>query len=262
MSTIDEETRALLAAYAEGELDAEGCAALEARFDSEPELVEELEALTALPTNLAALSHDAAPADFAEDVAERIRRRSRGRFFAREVEGPRFSIEVVFAVAVVIFGIVWFAQRVSTVDIVSDEPLEVPAPAPEGSNPGGPRFAPEVDDGSGTGRATTGDDPDPMAGATPAPSRVSGGVYVDANRQTFRYVIQTAIEPSELAIELRRAAGASRVVEGSAEAEVYVDARDVPAMVARLQSLGTVSREVVVAHDGDVGAPIVVRAAP
>lgn len=268
MSTqLDEETLALLAAYAEGELDGDDKDTLERRIAAEPALAEELAAMRSLQASLQTMARDDAPEDFARSVAQRIRRRSGGRFFRHDMDRPRVSIELVLMIAAVVFGLLAVVHTIDTVQILTDSPVVPAEPehpregsgaAPNTATPEAPEpdsneqiEAPALDDGVGM--------PDRDAVREGV---VSGGRYAGATRRERVYVIRTELDADALEAEIRRRAGRDVYVRQERGFTITAEAGDVPLMVERLTPLGNVSIETIDFRPGAEQTPAQIVVVP
>lgn len=245
MNRLDEDTLALLAAYAEGELDGDDLVALEARIAAEPAVAAELAAMRAMSATLHDIGSSdaaAAPEDFANRVAQRIRRRSAGRFFREEASEPRSMLWVVLAVTAVIFGLLAIIHQTDTVQILTDSPLapvidDAPVDPTDGSATPPPTPA---DDGHGA-------NPDlneglPERSAT-REGFTSGGRYANATRRENVYLIQSGLRGQELEQALVQRVGGALVVQHELGFGILAEAGDVPTLVSRLNELGPVTIE-------------------
>ena len=130
-----EQARELFSAYREGDLGAEEVNALEGLLDEDGECRQEYESFCRLLDSLSGLQKESPPADFADKVKSRIRRRSGGRIFGMaRLEGvPRVPFELFSLVLILI---------ILTVYMLTVPMIQVAQPSGAG---GGDERAPEVE---------------------------------------------------------------------------------------------------------------------
>ncbi|MEZ4265516.1 MAG: hypothetical protein R3F39_03990 [Myxococcota bacterium] len=92
-----------ISAWLDGDLDAEELRRFESELEWDSELDDAAETMAAAVGHLRAMPSAQAPPDFLDAVQSRIRRRSRGRWFAIEAAKLRFPFEA--AVSVVLIGL-------------------------------------------------------------------------------------------------------------------------------------------------------------
>ncbi len=252
MTALTDDILERLSAYADGELDAAEARALEAQIEADPELAAALDDMRSTVAVLSSLGDERAPDDFGARVARRIRRRSRGRFFAEEAGRGQRQLTLLFIVLAVLvlaaiamlaapgrIAIEWgdgaVEQPAPGGDAAPDEaPVPDPAPAPpsQGSND---RAAPD--------RAAA----VPAAEVRPVAREVSQWAIVDAG--------------DNARAELVALLGAERVADaGPGRWQVTVPVRERDAAVAALDALGAVRRRVVTLDERPSVATITVYA--
>jgi anti-sigma factor RsiW len=109
-----------ISAWLDGDLDAEELRRFEAELLWDPELDEAAESMAAAVSHLRAMPTAQAPPDFLEAVQSRIRRRSRGRWFAIDAARLRFPFEA--AVSVVLIALL-AGVYLSAVPAADSEPV-------------------------------------------------------------------------------------------------------------------------------------------
>jgi predicted anti-sigma-YlaC factor YlaD len=128
----------LLSQYLDHELDDEQTRALSTHLESCPSCREELDALKKTLSSLAGLSTLKPPEEFVSKVQQRIRRRSRGRFFTPENLLMRVPFEWISFVIIILMLLMYFMLVQSNVPQVRTRP-------PDGS-PGTTRELPRQPD--------------------------------------------------------------------------------------------------------------------
>jgi anti-sigma factor RsiW len=98
----------LFSEYLDGELPAEQAAELEAHLEKCETCREELETLRKTLRGLAGLPPVPPPDQFARKVQQRIRRRSRGRFFGQESWLTRIPFEWISFVIIILMLLMYF----------------------------------------------------------------------------------------------------------------------------------------------------------
>ena len=251
MKDLNEETLARASAYVDGEMDAEEREAFEAEMEGNPDLREEVEALKDAMSVLSGLGELRAPEDFDEAVQRKIRRRSRGRFFSQRsgLFRPRFQIELLAVVALVVLGAIFLVTNTGKYEPESLDPAS-------GSGEDTPGQRGDDGDDSESGQ-TPGDDADSAAGAAadgepdpgvPAPiearrGRVAGGTIMPLRRVEFAYTVESTQEAPELERNLYGQFGRDSVAGESGRYVVTVPRDDLEAALERLDAWGTVSRQ-------------------
>lgn len=135
-----EEARELFSEAFEGDLEEERKAAFLAALEADAELKAEYDDFVETFQLVAKIGEDAQPPpDLLRGVQERLRKRSRGRYyrdrFSRRA-GPAWMLPVILVVAVVtVLAVAWFALQTT---VMLDESTAPPAPpSPSGEPPSG-----------------------------------------------------------------------------------------------------------------------------
>ena len=128
-----EQARELFSAYRDEELDPERVAALERLLEADEECRVEYESFCRLLDGLAGMRPARPPADFADKVKQRIRRRSGGRIFgmARLAGVPRVPYEL-FSLVLILIILTVYMLTVPMIQIGGgSQPSDGDDPAPE-----------------------------------------------------------------------------------------------------------------------------------
>lgn len=138
------ERDATFIAYIEGDLSERERAEFRARLEDDPELERELEDFAAVVDGVRNLPFQFAPDDFVDNVTNRIRKRSSGRFFDESfLYSTRTPYEAIAVVMIAVMAAAWILMGMprdrNMKDIEIEPRLDTPAQqAPEspGATPG------------------------------------------------------------------------------------------------------------------------------
>lgn len=128
-SSRHDEFEARLSELADGTLAAEDRKAVEQHLEGCPTCRDDLAELRKTMDALSGLDRVAAPDNFDHEVAETIRRRSRGRFFGRRTLGDRVPFELLAVLALVLGLALYFFLRGSDTGSLRPFDREPDAPA-------------------------------------------------------------------------------------------------------------------------------------
>lgn len=129
-----EQARELLSDYLEGQLQAGQRAELEQLLSRDQQLREELERLRDTLSSLSGLRFTPPPAGFAKKVESRIKRRSRGRFFAQQPLLVRLPFEW-FSFVIIIVLMMLYITFVLEARQVTPQAGQHATPTAPGSSP-------------------------------------------------------------------------------------------------------------------------------
>lgn len=243
MSATDPQRDAQIAAYLEGRMSADERAAFEVLVDGDEALQDAVLAAQEASDPLAALPPPVPPEDFDQRVARRIRRRSRGRYFAeRQASALRYPLIFFVLLSLLVLAAVALLGEAFPLRALEDvAPIETPSPP---NSPEAPDAPPE------SGRTEQAPAPHELAHGTTeladVPVRtgaVHGGSTVGATVLVWRYVASVEQPLAEVLPEVQARFGASRVTSHPDRIEIRVPTTQLGGFVERLAQLGPVSRE-------------------
>ena len=125
----DDEFEARLADYVDGSLGPDDRKAVDQHLEGCAQCRQELVELRETMSALSGLNRVAAPANFDREVAETIRRRSRGRFFGRKALGDRVPFGLLALLALALGLALYFFLRESDTGSLRPFDREPDAPA-------------------------------------------------------------------------------------------------------------------------------------
>ncbi len=112
LSDIDERD-ALFIAFLEGDLPEERREEFEAELDRDAQLRREFESFADIMGGVQSLPFEFAPPDFVDKVQGRIRKRSKGRFFAENfLYNTRVPYEAIAVVMIIVMAAAWMLMGV------------------------------------------------------------------------------------------------------------------------------------------------------
>lgn len=127
-----DEREALFNAYLDGELSEQRETEFDERLETDPEFRQAYDEFAEVVDGVRNLPYEFAPDDFTDNVRDRIRRRSRGRFFSHPaISHQRAPYEVVTVVMFVIMASAYLFFIIPSdrdIESADDARLDVPAP--------------------------------------------------------------------------------------------------------------------------------------
>lgn len=275
MTDVNEAHLERFFAYLDGELSDEERSAFEAELERDASLRAEFASFRATMEALHEAAHDEPAPDLTSGVQSRIRRRSRGRFFAAK-NAPRFPLEMLvllFALVVGGIALVTGTGPARLFDLPAPSPIDLPERAPDRA-PADPRDPDGIPDAPANAPAeavvpSSGERPptalpDPVIdesgtlaphvlheegqalldelASTPRTSAPLGAPVAGARRIETDWVISTGLSLEALETLTRRRAGRQRTSVHDGRVVVEGDLVDVRPLVERFAELGPIER--------------------
>ena len=256
---MSDETKKLFARYLGGEMGRQEAKEFEDRLEADEELLTDFLHYQESDSVITKLSDIDAPDDFDAAVQARIRRRSRGRFFAdRHKPHQRFYTEIFVGVSAVVLGAVYlfaipdrelrgaeFEEIPVDTAPADDAPVGPGSGAPPDASDDGSVLEAEEDEEAASDEADAAphdETTDHIGVARQARSgSVSGLPTVDARVEGFAYSVTVDMDFDALGDRLRRQFP-GQVVESDGSFAVTFPREDFEAGLVRLSELGTVGR--------------------